>query len=192
MFLLNVFLYVISTVQIHNLLVQKTHCKKTQCGLKCIGVKYMSWLYLTEAGARLGMREGRYIISRGDENIAEVPSEIVEGVTLIDTVQVSSKVIVDCLKRGIPVTWLSTEGQFFGRLESTSNRDILQVKTQFEALEDSVFRLKLSRMVVFRKIYNQRTILRNYNRRAESNEVKLIYEKIGILMGKIRNAKNIE
>ena len=84
----------------------------------------MSWLYLTEAGARLGMREGRYIISRGDENIAEVPSEIVEGVTLIDTVQVSSKVIVDCLKRGIPVTWLSTEGQFFGRLESTSNRDI--------------------------------------------------------------------
>lgn len=152
----------------------------------------MSWLYLTEAGARLGMREGRYIISRGDENIAEVPSEIVEGVTLIDTVQVSSKVIVDCLKRGIPVTWLSTEGQFFGRLESTSNRDILQVKTQFEALEDSVFRLKLSRMVVFRKIYNQRTILRNYNRRAESNDVRTIYDKIGILMGKIRNAENIE
>lgn len=44
----------------------------------------MSWLYLTEAGAKLGMREGRYVISRENETMAEVPSEMVEGVTLID------------------------------------------------------------------------------------------------------------
>ena len=156
------------------------------------GVKCMSWLYLTEVGAKLGMKEGHYVISRGEENIAEIPAEIVEGITLIDKVQVSSKIIVDCLERNVPVTWLSTEGQFFGRLESTSNRDILQVKAQFEALENYAFRLDLSRMVVFRKIYNQRTILRNYNRRAKSTDVRSIYEKIGILMGKIRSAGSVD
>ena len=48
------------------------------------------WIYVTEAGARLGLREGRYVISREHEVLAEVPSEI-----------------VDFLARDIPVTWLS-------------------------------------------------------------------------------------
>ena len=39
----------------------------------------MSWIYVTEAGARLGLREGRHVISREHEVLAEVPSEIVEG-----------------------------------------------------------------------------------------------------------------
>lgn len=76
----------------------------------------MSWIYVTEAGARLGLREGRYVISREHEVLAEVPNEIVEGVTVIDAVQVSSRAIVDFLERDIPVTWLSTTGKFFGRL----------------------------------------------------------------------------
>ena len=72
----------------------------------------MSWIYVTEAGARLGLREGRYVISREHEVLAEVPSEIVEGVTVIDAVQVSSRAIVDFLARDIPVTWLSTRCGF--------------------------------------------------------------------------------
>ena len=32
----------------------------------------MSWIYVTEAGARLGLREGRYVISREHEVLAEV------------------------------------------------------------------------------------------------------------------------
>ena len=74
----------------------------------------MSWIYVTEAGARLGLREGRYVISREHEVLAEVPSEIVEGVTAIDAVQVSSRAIVDLLERGIPVPWLSRRGSSSG------------------------------------------------------------------------------
>lgn len=67
----------------------------------------MSWIYVTEAGARLGLLEGRYVISREHEALAEVPSESVEGVMVIDAAQVSSRAIVDFLERDIPVTWLS-------------------------------------------------------------------------------------
>lgn len=152
----------------------------------------MSWLYLTEAGAKLGLREGRYVISRENETMAEVPSEMVEGVTLIDAIQVSSRVIVDCLKRNIPVTWLSTEGKFFGRLESTSDRDVIQVKEQFDMLQDSTFCLNLGRMVIFRKIYNQRAVLRSYNRRAGLEDVKEAYDRIRILADQLHKVKTIE
>ncbi len=141
----------------------------------------MSWIYVTEAGARLGLREGRYVISREHEVLAEVPSEIVEGVTVIDAVQVSSRAIVDFLERDIPVTWLSTTGKFFGRLQSTSAQDMSRVKEQFARAEDAAFCLDLARLTVFRKIYNQRAILRSYNRPAGNSLVQKTYDQIRIL-----------
>lgn len=152
----------------------------------------MSWIYVTEAGARLGLQEGRYVISREHEVLAEVPSEIVEGVTVIDAVQVSSRAIVDFLQRGIPVTWLSTTGKFFGRLQSTSAQDMSRVKEQFARAEDAAFCLDLARLTVFRKVYNQRAILRSYNRRAESPLVQQTYDQIRILADKLHTAKTVD
>lgn len=152
----------------------------------------MSWIYVTEAGARLGLREGRYVISREHEVLAEVPSEIVEGVTVIDAVQVSSRAIVDFLERDIPVTWLSTTGKFFGRLESTSAQDMSRVKEQFARAEDAAFCLDLARLTVFRKIYNQRAILRSYNRRAGNFLVQQTYDQIRILADKLHTAKTVD
>lgn len=55
----------------------------------------MSWIYVTEPGAKLAKQGGRYVISRENETICEVPSAVVEGVTLFDSIQISSSVIVD-------------------------------------------------------------------------------------------------
>ena len=127
----------------------------------------MSWIYVTEPGAKLAKQGGRYVISRENETICEVPSAVVEGVTLFDSIQISSSVIVDFLERNIPLTWISSTGRFFGRLESTDHQNVLRQKEQFDALADKDFCLALAKRVVFGKVYNQRTILRNYNRRAE-------------------------
>ncbi len=152
----------------------------------------MSWIYVTEAGARLGLREGRFVISRENEVVAEVPSALVEGVTVIDTVQVSSYAIVDFLKRGIPVTWLSTEGKFFGRLESTAMQDMSRLKEQFARQDDADFCLELAKLTVSGKIYNQRAILRNYNRRAESRKAAEIYDQLRILADKLPGAQLVD
>ncbi len=151
----------------------------------------MSWIYVTEAGARLGLRGGRYVISRENEVVAEVPQQLVEGVTVIDAVQVSSRAIVDLLQREIPVTWLSSEGRYYGRLESTSSQDMSRVKEQFIRQEEVPFCLELARLTVFRKIYNQRAVIRSYNRRAESEKAAAIYKEIRILADKLHGAETI-
>lgn len=152
----------------------------------------MSWIYVTEAGARLGLREGRYVISREHEVLAEVPSEIVEGVTVIDAVQVSSRAIVDFLELRYPCDVAFTTGKFFGRLESTSAQDMSRVKEQFARAEDAAFCLDLARLTVFRKIYNQRAILRSYNRRAGNSLVQQTYDQIRILADKLHTAKTVD
>lgn len=152
----------------------------------------MSWLYVTEPGTKISREGGRYVLRRENEVICEVPAASLEGVTLIDSVQISSKAVSDFLERGLPVTWLSSTGKFFGRLESTMHQNVLRQKEQFHRLEDDAFRLSLAKRIVFGKIYNQRAILRSYNRQAHHPDVEKAYKDIRILADKLHQADTIE
>ena len=63
----------------------------------------MSFAYITEEGAYIQKRGGCFTVGRNRECVMEIPAETLEGLTLIDAVQVSSKAIVELLRLGIPV-----------------------------------------------------------------------------------------
>ena len=90
----------------------------------------MSFAYITEEGAYIQKRGGCFTVGRNRECVMEIPAETLEGLTLIDAVQVSSKAIVELLRLGIPVTWLSRTGYFFGRLESTRHVNVFRQERQ--------------------------------------------------------------
>ena len=63
--------------------------------------------YITEEGAYFQKRGGNFVIGRNNECVMEIPEEVLESLTLIDSVQVSSQAMVELLRLGVPVTWLS-------------------------------------------------------------------------------------
>lgn len=152
----------------------------------------MSWIYVTEPGARFGKRGGNYVISRENETICEIPAATAEGAVIVDTVQVSSAVIVDFLQRGLPLTWLSTRGQFFGRLESTMNQNVLRQREQFYLRDDEDFTLALSKRIIFGKIYNQMTVLRRYQRSTDSQSIPQALIQIRAIADHLESAKSTE
>lgn len=90
----------------------------------------MSHVYITEDGARISKSGGYFVLSRSSEVLFEVPEETLESLTLIGRVELSSGATEQLLQKGIPVTWLSKGGYFFGRLESTRHCNaVKQVKT---------------------------------------------------------------
>lgn len=131
----------------------------------------MSFAYITEEGAYIQKRGGNFTVGRNRECIMEIPAESLEGLTLIDTVQVSSKAIVELLRLGIPVTWLSRSGYFFGRLESTRHVNVFRQERQV-FLRGSPFALAMARQVIAAKAHNQLILLRRYNRNAALPEVR--------------------
>ena len=137
----------------------------------------MSFVYITEEGAYVQKRGGNFVIGRNRECIMEIPEEVLEGLTLIDRVQVSSQAMVELLRLGIPVTWLSRTGAFFGRLESTRHVHVFRQEQQI-LLKGSSFYLVLGRKAIAAKVHNQLTLLRRYNRRAELGEVRRDIEEI--------------
>lgn len=140
----------------------------------------MSFAYITEEGAFIRKRGGNFTVGRNEESVMEIPAETLEGLTLIDTVQVSSRAMVELLRLGIPVTWLSRTGYFFGRLESTRHVNVFRQERQI-LLRDSFFYLAMARKVIAAKTHNQFILLRRYNRSASLPEVRTAMAEITAL-----------
>ena len=137
----------------------------------------MSFVYITEEGARIQKKGGKFMVGRNLEVMFEIPEEVLEGLVIIDSVQVSSGAMVALLQNGTPVTWLSQTGKFFGRLESTQHVNVFRQQKQV-LLQESPFSLAMSRKVIAAKAHNQLTLLRRYNRRAENQSVERAIQNI--------------
>ena len=137
----------------------------------------MSFAYITEEGAYIKKRGGVFVVGRNQEVVMEIPEETLEGLTLIDGVQVSSRAMVELLQLGIPVTWLSSRGAFFGRLESTRHVHVFRQAKQIE-LMDSPFYLEIGKRCIAAKTHNQLTIMRRLNRSVESEDIARAIKEI--------------
>ena len=144
----------------------------------------MSFLYVTEDGAAIYKKGGRFVIGRNNERIAEVPEELLEGLVLFGAVQVSASVAAEMLEKGIPVTWLSHSGKFFGRLESTRHVNVFRQQKQI-LLQGTPFALSLAKRIIEAKAHNQITVLRRYNKNACIQEVDMRIRSMVVMHSKI-------
>ncbi|WP_196593201.1 CRISPR-associated endonuclease Cas1 [Pectinatus sottacetonis] len=151
----------------------------------------MSFAYITEEGARIQKKGDKFIVGRNLETIMEIPAEILEGLVLIESVQVSSQAMVALLQQGIPVTWISSMGKFFGRLESTQHVNVTKHKQQM-LVQDTPFAIELSKKIIAAKVHNQIVILRRYNRHKQSNEISTIISNILATRKNINSATSKE
>lgn len=134
-------------------------------------------VYLTEPYAHLGKRGGRFIVEVNHELVREFFIETIDTFVLCGHIEVSYAAMECCLCNGINLTWLSSSGAYFGRLESTHHVDILKQNQQFTLNSDLEFVTTLRIEVLQAKISNQITLLRRYNReRKNENIIKAIAE----------------
>lgn len=151
----------------------------------------MSFVYITEEGAYIHKRSEVFVVGRNNETIMEIPGQILEGLVLIGSVQVSSEAMVEFLRLGVPVTWLSNTGKFFGRLESTKHVNVFRQQRQVLLSESNYF-FQLSKKVVFAKVHNQLTFLRRANRRAMIADVDTAILNILSIRKNINSTINTE
>ncbi|EAX48905.1 CRISPR-associated protein Cas1 [Thermosinus carboxydivorans Nor1] len=152
----------------------------------------MRTLYVTDAGSHIQKNAGRFLVCKGDTILREIPLELLDNVVLFGSIQVSAKTITEFLKRGITLTWLSKTGEFYGRLESTRHIDIFLHRQQIRMGDRPDFCLKIAQAIIDAKIANCMTILRRYQRTANSPEVADHIHAMGIIAEKIPNVDKIE
>ncbi len=140
----------------------------------------MGFVYVTEVGSHVRLSGGKILVEKDGETVFEIPKFTIEGLLVLDSVQITSQAMVEFLKLGIPVTWVSRRNKFFGRLESTQHVNVHRHVKQVQ-LQDSAFCLKLGKKIVRAKIHNQQILLKRYNRRREIDAVEDAALKINLL-----------
>ena len=118
----------------------------------------MTVLYVTEYGAKIGFRQGRFVVTKEDDEIASIPSECIEGISILGEAVFSSVAVKRCLSDGICVTYLSKGGRYFGRLVSTNHVNTFRQRQQ-DKLYHSDFAANLAKEIVSGKIHNQSIVL---------------------------------
>ena len=121
----------------------------------------MSVLYIVENGAILGVEANRLKIKYKDGHLRSLPIETLEGITLLGKNQLTTQCMEACMIKGIPVSFFSKGGRYFGRLMSTGHVKA-ELQRKQSALYDTEFAVDLSKRLVIAKINNQITVLRRY------------------------------
>jgi len=152
----------------------------------------MSFLYVTEPDCKIYFKDNQIVMEDSKGVTTKLPIEILEGVILVGNANISTACQRELLKRGLPVTYLAVNGQYYGRLESTRHVNIARQRCQFRLGDDEIFCLEFAKKILEAKTHNQIVILRRYNRNIHSEMVKDILHDMEAVQKKIIFAGNIE
>ena len=123
----------------------------------------MSLVYVSDPKSIIAVNGNKLIIKYSDNMSRSIPIELVEGISLLGPAQLTSQCMETCMVKGIPVSFLSKGGRYFGRLISSGHiRPELQ-RHQC-ALYDKPFAIELSKRICTAKIKNQLTVVRRYKK----------------------------
>lgn len=143
----------------------------------------MSFLYVYERAAKIGVENNCIVIESDKDNLKRtLPIEGVENVIIFGDASLSSRCVRQLMERDINLTWLSSRGSFYGRLESTRNVNIHRQRQQFICGEDQEFCLALARKIIIAKVKNQITVLRRYQRNRAPASVPSIIDEMAKLL----------
>ncbi len=115
-------------------------------------------VHLSTPGSRASVRSGRMLVHKGDEELATVPLERVQGVVVHGNVDLTGGLIRELLWRDLSVVWCTSSGRVVGYAASSSAPNGGPRCAQYAAAVTG--RLDLAREFIAAKITNQATMLR--------------------------------
>lgn len=150
----------------------------------------MSYLYVNESGALIYIEQGYFIVKHLDNSITKIPQETLDSIILAGNVSMTTPCVRECLVKGIPVSYYSQNGAYFGRLDTTKHVKIDRQRQQFHATEDKRFCLEMTKKVIEAKINNQLVVIKRYTRGLDETEKEV--KQIKIAREKIESCSDIE
>ncbi|WP_448603435.1 CRISPR-associated endonuclease Cas1 [Thermoleptolyngbya sp.] len=123
----------------------------------------MRTLYVSQQGCYVSLKQESVLIKRGDMVLDTAQLPLLEQILIFGQSQVTTQLVRACLRRDIPIAYLSRMGYCYGRLTSIERgyRQLSRYQQQLSWVE----RLVAARAIVAAKLSNARVILQRQQRR---------------------------
>ncbi len=116
-------------------------------------------LYLNTQG-RVGKSGEVLQVKQNDKTVQEVRVGEICQVNLMGNIQISAQAVQSLCESGVPVTYFSMGGYFYGITTGLNTKNVALRRSQFRLADSERFSLELAQRLVAGKIRNQRTMMR--------------------------------
>lgn len=152
----------------------------------------MTTLYVTDQGASLRVDHQKYRVFYQQQLRCEVPINHVSHVFLFGCCNVSHAAASLALRRKIPIIYLSQQGRYFGRLETSGQAEIGYLTQQVQRSLDSAFQLQIAKAIVLGKLHNSRIMLQRLHRRHPNDEAERKIQFLSLVREQAALAESVE
>ena len=116
-------------------------------------------LYLNTQGLRVGKSGEVLQVKEKEKTVQEVRIGEVCQVNLMGNIQISTQAVQSLCESGVPVTYFSMGGYFYGITTGLNTKNVALRRSQFRLADSERFSLELAQKLVAGKIRNQRTMM---------------------------------
>lgn len=150
----------------------------------------MQSLYVSQQGCYVSLQKEMLVVKRKNEILAEVQLPLLEQILIFGKSQVTTQVIHTCLRRNIPIVYLSRMGYCYGRMVSIERG--YRALTRYQQQLSLVERLVTAKQIVQGKLRNSRVILQRQLRRKSSEKLEFAIKSLDYLAQQAQEALAVE
>ncbi|MFA6203142.1 MAG: CRISPR-associated endonuclease Cas1 [Gallionella sp.] len=138
-------------------------------------------LYLVDPAVSLATENRHLLVRKDDKVVLDLLAVSVDQVMIFGRNAISTPAMVCCMQHGIPVSFLSRMGKFYGRLEPPQDGTVSLLAAQFAVHADKTLDLALAREFVRGKLLNSALLLSRYSRHRKTDKDQRIHDSIELL-----------
>jgi CRISPR-associated protein Cas1 len=142
-------------------------------------------LYLNSQGFRVGKSGEVLQVKEKDKTVQEVRIGEICQVNLFGNIQISTQAVQSLCEAGVPVSYFSMGGYFYGITTGMNTKNVALRRSQFRLADSEWFPLSLARSLVAGKIRNQRTML-------QRNHIEPKRQSLGLMKAMAERAERAE
>jgi len=124
-------------------------------------------LYLQRQGATLRLRQGRFVLKAPGSNgsgdsVLDVPTRKISHIVVFGACHLTLAAKRHCLREGVPVTYLTQSGAYYGQLTGAPPSDTGLLFRQLQRTRETETRLQVGRALIDAKLANSHSLLRRH------------------------------
>ncbi|MEK6591117.1 MAG: CRISPR-associated endonuclease Cas1 [Nitrospinota bacterium] len=152
----------------------------------------MSTIYLDEQGSEVKKKGELLIIEKDDKTIAEIPLAQLDRMVIIGNIQITTPALALLLDNEIPVSFITTYGNYRGKLKPPTHKNIMLRLKQYECYNNKTFRLNHSKEIIRAKLKNGKTFLQKHWRNNPEIEINQEIKGIEAALRRLDNVESIK
>ena len=150
----------------------------------------MAILYITQQGAMLHKSGNQIIVKKEREVLQEIPIVQLDEVVIFGNGHITTPTMGYLLHKNIPVSFLSSQGKYKGKLQPPYAKDTLIRQQQYAVASDPLQCLELAKCFVRGKLTNAMRFCQR--QRTQNDEVKSAIRSTRQILENLEGAKNLE